>query len=125
MQLSLRDARGDEPAQRARLIGIEHRSKCESSHRRRQKENRCADNVGLEGTEVRLSSARQVLRRQEARNQQSAQRLKRLELRAEARDFVHHLFHEVLCRQLFVMDAALAAPRTILVCNLSRAIRAW
>src|SRR5262249_54231126 len=93
-------------------------------HRRRQKENRSADQIRLEGTEIGLTTARQVLRRQQAGSQQPAQGVKSLEVRTEVRDLVSQLAEEAARRQLLKINPALAAPRAILIHELTRTVGA-
>jgi hypothetical protein len=57
-----------------------------------------------------LPPAGQVLRCQETRPEQAAQRAEGLELGAEIRDIVSQFAQEVTNRQLLRLDAALATP---------------
>ena len=114
---------GDEPQEIARLIVGHQRREREAGKRRRQKEERGADEVQLDGTEVALPAAGKVLGRQKAGPDQRLQAAERLEFEVKRRHLVGQLVKEPASRQVARLNPRLPARRAVRPVQVRRTIR--
>lgn len=82
--------------------------------RRGEEEDGRADEIDLDRSEIRLTPAREILRRQRARPQQQAHRPQGLESAAEARQLVRQIADDAAGREIFRPNPPLTACRAVL-----------